>query len=355
MLALVAIVAVVATGCGSGRPRSFATGPVSESVGAGDRATLGGSGSTFAATMVDEWAGLYRRVAPDVTVRFQATGSGPGIRDQVEGTSDFAVSEAPMTTAEVRTAGWAGAVQVPVVGGAVAAVYHLPGIDDLHLSEDTLARIFAGTVTRWDHPAVKRDNPGVQLPSIAVVPVHRAEPSGTTLMFTRYLATAGRDVWAPGAGMSVDWPVGREAEGSSGVVATVGMTRGSIGYVGLGAAQAAGLQVASLRNPSGRFLPPTPVAVDTALLGASGFDADLTLDVPDRQASAAAYPITAISHLIFRVGVPPDKDAALRHFALWILTEGQRSATRLGFAPLPLPLLVRTLEGLQNGGTKPSR
>lgn len=325
---------------------------MSDFIGAGDRATLAGGGSTFAATMVEEWARLYRGHAPDVDVRYEAIGSDAGIRRLVEGALDFGVTDAPMTAPEVRDA---RAVQVPVIGGGVAVAYNLPGVEGLRLSEGTLARIFSGGISRWDNAAIKRDNPSAQLPAIPVIPVHRSEASGTTLAFTTYLATAGSDVWPAGAGTSVEWPAGREAVGSAGVLAEIGAARGAIGYVAVGPARAARLQVAGVRNAAGAFIEPTAAAIDTALLGASGSNEDLTLAVPGRQESPTAYPITVISHLVFRLGLSPDKDAALRHFAAWVLAEGQRSASRLGFTPLPLPLLVRTLEGVQNGGRKPSR
>jgi phosphate transport system substrate-binding protein len=356
LLVVLVTAALLATGCaGNGRRSAGAGAPVADLIGAGDRAVLAGGGSTLAASMVEEWATLYRQRAPGVDVRYDAIGSGAGVRHLIDRTADFAVSEAPMTAEEQRSAGWDEVVQVPVAGAAVAVAYNLPGVDDLHLSEDTLARIYSGAITRWDAAAIKRENPGAALPAMAVTTVHRSDSSGSTLAFTRYLLTAGHEVWTPGAGTSVDWPVGKEAAGTAGVVAAVGASRGAIGYVGAEPAHAARLQVATVRNAAGAFVAPTSVAVDTALLGATGFKENLTLTVPDRHESPTAYPVVAISHLVFPAGLAAEKDAALRHFAAWILTEGQRSTRRLGLAPLPLPLLVRTLEGLQNGGTKPSR
>jgi phosphate transport system substrate-binding protein len=353
---LLFLVAVLLCGACTGPGGSSGGGhDVVLSAGAGDRATLAGAGSTFATTLVDEWVRLYRTRAPDVDIRYEAIGSGAGMARLVAGRSDFAFSEVPITPQEQQLAGWGETVQVPVLGGAVAVVYNLPGIADLRLSEETLARIFSGGITRWDNSAIKRDNPGTELPPTAIGTVHRSDASGTTLAFTRYLATAGPDAWAQSPGMSVNWPVGRDAAGSAGVLTAVSGSAGAIGYVSAGEARATKLEFALVRNPSGSFVGPTGVAVDAAMIGASGVDQNLTLRIPDRQASSAAYPITAITHLVFPVGLPPDKDAALRHFGEWILSEGQRSATRLGFAPLPLPLLVRTLEGMQNGGLKPSR
>lgn len=352
---LLLLVAALVLGACSGAGTPPGDGAVVLTAGAGDRAALAGAGSTFSATIVDEWVRLYRTHAPGVDIRYDAIGSAAGIGRLVSGRSDFALSEVPMTAEEQRSAGWDETVQVPVVGGAVAVVYNLPGIQDLRLSEETLARIFAGSITRWDAPAVKRDNPGAQLPSTAITTVQRSDASGTTLAFTRYLATAGADVWAQGSAMSVNWSVGKEVAGSTAVIAAVSSSNGALGYVSAGTARGPTLRVAHLRNAAGKFVTPTPVAVDAALFGATGLDTDLTLRIPDRQESPSAYPITAITHLVFPVGLPAEKDVALRHFGAWILSEGQRSAVRLGLAPLPLPLLVRTLEGLQNGGAKPSR
>lgn len=352
---LLLLVAALVLGACSGDSTPPDGAGVVLTAGADDRAELAGAGSTFAAPIVDEWVRLYRSRAPGVDIRYDPIGSGAGIVRLVSGRSDFALSEVPMTAEEQRLAGWDEAVQVPVVGGAVAVVYNLPGVQDLRLSEETLARIFAGSITRWDAPALRRDNPGTQLPSTAITTVHRSDLSGTTLAFTRYLAGAGADVWAQGSGMSVNWPGGREVAGSTAVVAAVSSSNGAVGYVSVGTARGPGLQVAHLRNAAGKFVAPTAVAVDAALFGAIGVDTDLTLRIPDRHESPSAYPITGITHLVFPVGLPADKDVALRHFGAWILSEGQRSVARVGLAPLPLPLLVRTLEGLQNGGIKPSR
>jgi phosphate transport system substrate-binding protein len=354
--ALLAVVAVLAGACSGGEPDQEAGArTVADAPGKNDRASLAGAGSTFAATMVEEWARLYRTPAPGVAIAYEPTGSVAGVRRVSTGAADFAVTEVPMSAEEQLAAGSGRAIQVPLAGGAVVVAYNLPGVEGLRLAEDTLARIFSGAVTRWDHPMVRRDNPDRLLPSTAVVAVHRSDASGTTQAFARYLATAGPAVWTAGTGASVDWPGGRDAVGSAGVVASVAGTAGAVGYVAAGPARAASLQLASLRNPAGSFVAPTPAAVDAALLGATGFADNLTLTVPPQRDVATAYPIAAISHLVFLEGLPAPKQDALRHFAEWVLMEGQRSTDRMGYAPLPLPLLVRTLEGVLGGGLQPRR
>lgn len=339
--------AVLGAGCG-GRPAAERV--VASTAGAGDRAVLRGAGSTFAAPMAGEWARLYRSVAPGVEVRYESIGSGAGLRRLPARTADFALAETPLPDDENRQ----GAVQIPVLAGAVAVAYNLPGVDGLRLSEETLARIYSGEIRRWDAAAVKRDNPGRQLPSTAVTAVHRSDASGTTLAFTRYLDTAG-ELWRPGAAEALEWPTGAGAAGSAGMLAEVAETAGAVGYVAAGPARDARLQLASLRNAAGQFVAPTPVAVDATMNGAVGYADNLTLTVPPAQESPTAYPVVVITHLVFLAGLPQPVDIALRHFAAWILTEGQRSATRVGFSPLPLPLVVRTLEGLQGGGIQPRR
>lgn len=339
--------AVLGAGCG-GRPGAEQV--VANAAGAGDRAVLRGAGSTFAAPLAGEWARLYRAVAPGVEVRYESDGSGAGLRRLPARTADFALAETTLPDDEQRL----GAVQIPVLAGAVAVAYNLPGVAGLRLSEETLARIYNGEIRRWDAAAIKRDNPGRQLPSTALTAIHRSDASGTTLAFTRYLASAG-DLWRPGAREALEWPAGAGAAGSAGMLAEVAETAGAVGYLAAGPALDARLQLASLRNAAGQFVAPTPVAVDAAMNGAIGYADNLTLTVPPAQESPTAYPIVVITHLVFLAGLPTPIDVALRHFAAWILTEGQRSATRLGFSPLPLPLVVRTLEGLQGGGILPRR
>ena len=340
-------VAVLGAGCGG---RAAQERVVSNSVGAGDRAVLRGAGSTFAAPMVAEWARLYRAGAPGVDVRYEASGSGAGLRRLPARTAEFALSELPVPEEEQRQ----GAVQIPVLAGAVAVAYNLAGVTGLRLSEETLARIYSGEIRRWDAAAIKRDNPGRQLPPTALTALHRSDASGSTLAFTRYLASAG-DIWRPGPRESLESPAGAGAVGSAGMLTALAETAGAIGYVSAGAALNARLAVASLRNGAGQFVAPTPVAVDAALNGATGNAENLTLSVPVTQDSPTAYPIVVISHLVFLTGLAQPVDVALRRFAGWILADGQRAATRLGFSPLPLPLAVRTLEGLQAGGMQPRR
>ncbi len=341
---------------GSNGVSSRSTGEVVATAGARDGASLTGAGSTASAPLVDEWLRLYRVAAPGVSIDYASPGTPAAIARLQAGNVDFAVLDGPLTPGERQTAGGSDAfVQVPVAGGALAVTYNLPGVEALSLSARTLAGIFGGSVTRWDDPEVRRDNPSTTLPGTRISVIHRSDPSATTLALTEYLQAAAPAVWDLSAGREVSWPAGRGATGSSAAMEAVQATPGAVGYAGLAVARQAGLAVASVENGAGAFVAPSVRSVEAAMGRAVGNEQDLTLTVPHPQEAPAAYPIVVVTNLLFPAGLGQPRDQALRNLAAWILNEGQRSAERLAFAPLPLPLLVRTVEGLQHGDARPRR
>ncbi|MDQ4134420.1 MAG: substrate-binding domain-containing protein, partial [Actinomycetota bacterium] len=205
----------------------------------------------------------------------------------------------------------------------------------LNLSPTTLSAIFSGRTTRWDDASIRADNAGARLPSTAIRVVHRSDPSGTTQAFSRFLRDAAPGSWTLGSGPTLSWATGVGADGSDGVVAAVAATSGSVGYVEAGQATRAGLGVAAVENGAGRFVLPTSANVGSAVGGANP-------EAPE------AYPIAALSQVVFSTaGVEGAKRTALRHFVAWTLTEGQRSADRLGYSPVPLPVLVNAIATVQ--------
>lgn len=319
--------------------------------GALDRGVLVGSGSTAVAPILQDWIPEYKRSVAGITFQYRLVGSDTGIVDVTAGDTDYAISDVPITPREAAPGTGAGHLaQVPVIGFGVAIAYNLPGVQSLRLRPDTLAQIFMGLVSKWDDPAVKADNPTVALPSTAITVVHRADRSGTTGVLTRYLTQAASKTWLLGIGRQVPWPKGVGARGSDEAVATVQRTIGAVGYVAEPHAKRAGLQVALVANRSGKFLSPDSDAVAATLYAAIGNEVDLTLEVPLAEAPAG-YPIAGFCYLIFQVGGPDRaKEAALARFAAWALMGGQASAERLGYAPVPLFLRIRTLSGLRAGG-----
>ena len=329
--------AVVLAGC---RGPDAATSEPSRDVvlvpGANDRATLSGAGSTFVAPVLREWISQYQRVAPGVSIGYEAVGSVDGATALSSGAVDFAASEIPLPE-DREAAGGRGSdvVEIPWAASGVAVAYNLPGVSDLRLSATTLAAIFAGRLTRWDHPSITSDNPGAVLPTTPIRVVHRSDGSGTTRVFTSFLDGAAPGTWTLGSGPTARWPTGTAAIGSAAVVEYVRDTVGGIGYAETNHAARLGLGVALIRNGSGRFVGPTPAAARSALSGAN-------------PSAPGAYPITTVSYLAFlSAGEDDPTTIALRHFAMWVLTEGQRTAERLGYAGLPIDVLVTALEKVQ--------
>lgn len=343
---------MVATACGGSgdgqaAPRSRAITPA----GARDAASLVGSGSTFVEPLVREWIGRYKALAPGVTIAYEATNSLTAVdRFTSAGEGDFFASEVPLTDVQAVTVGGSEEyVQVPWAAGAIVAVYNLPDVADLRLSPDTLAALFSGRIQRWDEAAVRADNPRVRLPALGVSVVFRSDGSGTSRVFTSYLDAAGSGGWGLGTGARVVFPRGTGVRSSEAVVAAVRRTPGAVGYVQLAHARAAGLAVARLGNRAGNFLAPTAEAVSAALGAATLRDFSTTADLLFTPDAPGAYPLATFSYLLIRRnGLAPEKADALRHFAAWAVSEGQRFAEPLGYTRVPrvfqLPALTAVNE-----------
>ncbi len=180
---------------------------------------INGAGSTFDYPAFTKWFEAYGKTDPDVRFNYQSIGSGGGQKQLLNQTVDFGASDAPMKD-EAMAKAPGKILHFPVVAGGVAIMYNLPGNPKLKLDGDTLANIYLGNIKKWNDPKIAALNPGVDLPDLAIVPVHRTEGSGTTFIFTDYLS-AVNPAWADtvGKGTSVKWPagVGLGAKGSEGV------------------------------------------------------------------------------------------------------------------------------------------
>ena len=318
--------------------------------GATDRATLSGAGSTFVATIAQEWIKQYKSVASGVTLNYTGVGSGAGIQQLTSKTVDFAGSDAPLNADQAAATGGAGAVvQIPWIAGGVAVEYNLPGVKNLKLSPVTLAGIFAGKITKWDDAAIKADNAGTSLPSAGIQVVYRSDSSGTTQVFTDYLRAVAPDTWTYGPS-SKDWPAGTPgtgSKGSDGVTAAIKQSEGTIGYSEVSYPKEAGLGMAQIKNSAGQFTTPTSAAVSAALAGAT-VNPDLTLKLNYQPTDPAAYAISTTTYLMFyKSSGDANKDAAIRHFANWVLADGQKLADGLDYAAMPQSILAqaRTVVG----------
>lgn len=314
---------------------------------------INGAGATFPYPLFSKWIEEYKRVDPSVRINYQSIGSGGGVRQLVARTVDFGASDVPAAPDEQR--GASGAVlHVPVAIGSVVVSYNLNGqTTPLRLTPDALASIWLGETTRWNAAALGEANPGVALPDAPIVVVNRTDGSGTTAIFTRYLASVSAR-WSErvGAGKSVRWPLGVGAKGNEGVTALLQSTPGAIGFTELAYATQNRLPRAELKNRAGRFVGPSSAAATAA---AEAITLPNSLEVHLESAEAdAAYPLAAYTFLLLYEDVADARRGeALARFVWWAVHEGQAFARPLDYAPLPasiLPAVETSLRRLRGGG-----
>ncbi len=317
------------------------SGSKSESAASSNSTQIIGAGSTFVYPIMTRWISSFQQVHPGVQINYQSIGSGGGIQQLKKGLVDFGASDAALDDNQLKE--MPALVQIPESAGPVCITYNLPSLKDpLKLSPATLAGIYLGTIKTWQDAAVKKDNPGVTLPKDPVVVAHRSDGSGTTNIFTTYLNTVSPD-WSKkvGKGISVSWPVGLGGKGSEGVTGIVKQTPGSIGYVELNYAETNNLPVVLVRNKAGQWIKPTAESATAAI---DAFSEELKKDprtpIVDPPASAKdAYPISGLTYLFVpTTGKDPNKQAQLKAFIQYIITDGQQYATELHYAKLPASL-----------------
>lgn len=303
---------------------------------------LVGAGATFPYPLYRQWFSEYGAES-GVRINYFSVGSAEGIRLLLDGSADFGASDRPLT-ADERERATCGPLELPMVLGAVTVAYNLPtlaGAAPLRLDADVLAAIYLGRIERWDDPAIRALNPGVALPDLALRPVHRIRTSGTSGIFASYLA--GSVAWrAAQPDDEVRWPAGRSAEGNEGVASELRVSPGSLGFVEHSYADLARLQVASLRNVAGAFVRPDSASLASAareLLSVAGSD---TVKALIGARAATAYPVGAVTRLVADRALDDSvKGAHFVAFARWALTDGARTASSLGYAPLPPAVAAR--------------
>ena len=308
--------------------------------------TFSAAGSTFIAPLFSRWSDDYEK-SHQMRVNYRPIGSGAALSELKQGLLTFAASDAPLTDGELKD--MPPLIQVPVTAGPVCVTYNLPGItQSLRLSGKTLAGIYAGQIKTWQDPAIERENPGIKLPQLSITVVHRLDGSGTTSIFTSYLGSASPS-WSvnPGHGLSIDWPTGIGQNGSKGIRDRVMKTAGSIGYLELSYAKAAGLPVASIQNKAGEFIAPSPASAALAI-GAfnDALSRDLRTPIVDPSATAkGAYPITGLTFIIIpKKSVLPGEQRKFKDFVTYCLTDGQISAEEMSYTKLPATLQQQGLQ-----------
>lgn len=303
---------------------------------------LTGAGATFPYPIYSKWFSDYA-TKTGVRINYQSIGSGGGIRQLSEQTVDFGASDAPMSDDELSKAKGGKILHFPMVLGAVVVTYNLPDVSkSLKLSGIVLGDIFLGRITKWNDPRIAALNAGVTLPAKNILVVHRSDGSGTTYVFTDYLAAVSPS-WAagPSKGKEVRWPVGLGGKGNEGVAGQVRQIVGSIGYVELAYARQNRLSYAEVQNASGAFVAPTIEAITEAAAAAAsklGKNTDYRVSIVNAPGKNA-YPISSFTWLLVYERMPnAAKSKTLTDFLKYALNDGQKSASALDYAPLPASL-----------------
>jgi len=296
---------------------------------------LKGAGSSFVNPLFQKMFSQYTAAKVD----YQSIGSGGGIAQLTAKTVDFGDSDAPLNDEQTTKMGGPAAVlHIPMTSGAVVVTYNVPGVaGGLKLSGKDLADIYLGKVKTWNSPEVKDSNPGVNLPDLPIVVIHRSDGSGTSFIFTDYLTKVNPD-WASkvGKASAPNWPAGLGGKGSEGVAGLVKQTPGAIGYVELAYAIQNKMPYASIQNKGGKFIVPTLAA--TTLASNVAIPADTKVSVTNTD-NAAGYPIASFTWaLIYKEqnynGRTKDQATKLVKLLWWNIHEGQKFCTALNYAPL---------------------
>jgi phosphate transport system substrate-binding protein len=361
-LAALALLSVSVAACGGGDNKdsgttapggttSPAAGGIPANIGKDDKAQVTGAGATFPAPIYQAWFDDYNKgVAKGVQINYQSIGSGGGIQQFTEKTVDFGATDAPMTADELAKA--PDAQHIPMVLGSVVMTYNLDGVTaPLKLDGPAVARIFLGDIKKWSDPAIAALNAGVKLPDKEIQVVHRSDGSGTSFVFTDWLAKVSAD-WKTkvGANKNPNWPTGQGGKGNEGVTAAVKQTPNSIGYVELNYAIANKMPFADIKNKAGKFVTPSLDSTSQAAAGVTLPD-DYRVSITDADGEKA-YPVASFTYLLVHKSTEScSKQKPLVNFLWWVFHDksATKTAADLNYAPVPDKALAKieaTLKGL---------
>jgi phosphate transport system substrate-binding protein len=311
--------------------------------------TLNGAGATFPNPMYSKWFSEYDKSHNGVQINYQPIGSGGGIRQVTAGTVDFGASDMPMTDKQLQDSR-TKILNIPTVLGAVVPAYNIPGVTgEVKFTPEALAGIFLGKISKWNDPVIAKANPGVNLPNQDIIVVHRSDGSGTSFIWTDYLSKVSPE-WKNqvGSDTSVKWPIGLGGKGNEGVAGSIRQLQGSIGYVELIYAIQNNIPYGSVRNSSGVFLKASLEGVTAAAASAPKMPPDFRVSITNAPGKDA-YPISSFTWLLIPA---QSKDAGkgkiLADFLNWMVTDGQKMATALAYAPLPDNVAAKVKDAIKD-------
>jgi phosphate transport system substrate-binding protein len=310
-----------------------------------------GAGATFPYPIYSAWFAAYAQVRPDVQINYLANGSGAGIRQLSEQIVFFGATDTPMNEDEYQAA-LGRVLHLPTVVGAVAAIYNIPGFHGpLRLDGAVLAAIFLGRIRSWNDPALVHLNPGVTLPPMDITLIYRSDSSGTSYIVGDFLSKRSeewRRFFGANRTLRPQVGIGIGARGSEGVSALVRQTPGALGYVELGYASRDRIDMARMQNASGAFVPPSVEGARAAAAAAVGrMPNDFRVSITNAPGEDV-YPISSFTWMLL-YQKPRDRVRAQRmvEFMRWALTDGQKLAPDLGYAPLPPEIVALEMTALE--------
>ncbi len=306
---------------------------------------LTGAGSSFDYPFFSKAFYVYNQKNPNVTVNYQSIGSGGGIQQFIAKNVDFGATDVPMNADELSRAGQP-VLQVPVTLGGAAIAYNLPGVNSLRFTRQNIVDIYLGKIAKWNDPAIAKTNPGVKLPDMPIIVVHRSDGSGTSYIFTDFLSHVSPEWKAKvGTGKSVSWPAPSAvgAKGNEGVAGQVKSTPGSIGYVELAYVIENHMPAAVVENKAGKWVAITPETV-AAAAATKPEVSPTNFSIVDA-AGANSYPVSGYSWVVlYKKPADKSRGQALNGILLWLVgPQGQANAKSVDYVPLP--------ENVQAGAT----
>jgi phosphate transport system substrate-binding protein len=305
---------------------------------------LTGAGATFPYPIYSKWFSEYSAAHPGVQINYQSIGSGGGIRQVTAGLVDFGATDGPATDEQLASSK-TKMIHIPTVLGAVVPIFNVPGVGDIKFSSEVLGDIFLGKIAMWNDPRIAKDNPGVKLPNLKIIVVHRSDGSGTSYIFTDYLCKVSKE-WAngPGKGTSPSWPVGVGGKGNEGVAGLVRQLPGALGYVELIYALQNKISYGEVKNPAGNWVRASIAGVTEAAASIKQLPADYRVSITNAPGKEA-YPISSFTWLLVPLKSPDAaKGKVLKDLLSWIVTSGESQVEALSYAPLPKSVAEKVLK-----------
>jgi phosphate transport system substrate-binding protein len=323
-------------------------GSLTVAVAAQQKIQINGAGATFPNPIYSKWFSEYNKMHPNLEINYQPIGSGGGIQQVSKQTVFFGATDGPMTNDQLVAAP-SKILHFPTVLGGVVPVYNIPGVTaELKFSGQVLASIFLGRITKWNDPAIMKLNPDVKLPGTDITVVHRSDGSGTTYIWVDYLSKVLPDFKTKvGVSTSVNWPVGVGGKGNEGVAGLVTQTPGALGYVELIYALQNKINYGSVQNMEGEFVRASVDSVTAAAAAAAKMmPADFRVSITNAPGKGV-YPISSFTWLLLYESAKDKAQAkTMVDFVKWALSDGQKFASELGYAPLPANVVQMEMAAL---------